>query len=239
MSREYDLYLEQHKANVAKGYEWIRDNLPGLLEGITNLEWQICFKHDASKSELDEYVPYDNYFYGGNRSYAVVQEFRYAWLRHIHRNPHHWQYWVLINDDPNEDEIIMDMPYHYIIEMICDWWAFSWVKGDLGEIFNWYNEHKDYMKLSSNTRKSVENILEAIGDKLNEKEIYELVKNVSSMTHAHEISILGCYIYILYINNLLNGKDKYASYNMIKIADYSMFSEVILSCLSENGKCAE
>lgn len=62
-------------------------------------------------------------------------------------------------------------------------------------------------------------------NKLNEKEIYELVKNVSSMTHAHEISILGCYIYILYINNLLNGKDKYASYNMTKIADYSMFSE--------------
>lgn len=61
--------------------------------------------------------------------------------------------------------------------------------------------------------------------KLNEKEIYELVKKISSMTHAHEISILGCYIYILYINNLLNGKDKYASYNMTKIADYSMFSE--------------
>lgn len=62
-------------------------------------------------------------------------------------------------------------------------------------------------------------------NKLNDKEIYELVKKISSMTHAHEISILGCYIYILYINNLLNGKDKYASYNMTKIADYSMFSE--------------
>nr|DAE02562.1 MAG TPA: hypothetical protein [Siphoviridae sp. ctmYS12] len=30
----------------------------------------------------------------------------------------------------------MDMPYNYIIEMICDWWAFSWNKGNLQEIFN-------------------------------------------------------------------------------------------------------
>ena len=22
------------------------------------------------------------------------------------------------------------MPYPYIIEMICDWWTFSWIKGD-------------------------------------------------------------------------------------------------------------
>lgn len=62
-------------------------------------------------------------------------------------------------------------------------------------------------------------------NKMNERETYELVKKVSSMTHAHEISILGCYIYILYVNNLLNGKDKFASYNMIKIADYSMFTQ--------------
>lgn len=83
--------------------------------------------------------------------------------------------------------------------------------------------------ISSNGNGSLMRILPvayyANRNKLNEKEIYELVKNVSSMTHAHEISILGCYIYILYINNLLNGKDKYASYNMTKIADYSMFSE--------------
>ena len=44
--------------------------------------------------------------------------------------------------------------------MICDWWSFSWQKGDLGEIFNWYDEHSDYIKLSPKTRKTVEDILE-------------------------------------------------------------------------------
>ena len=100
MSREYDNYLEQHKANVRKGFEWFRENLPGVIENIPDVEWHLCFRHDKSKTKPDEYGAYDKYFYGKNRSYQVVQDFNYAWLRHIHRNPHHWQYWVLINDDP-------------------------------------------------------------------------------------------------------------------------------------------
>ena len=170
MSREYDLYLEEHKANVAKGYRWIRENLPEIIElyyGIEfNLEQQICYQHDASKTEMDEYVAYDRYFYGGNRSYQVCEDFNRAWLMHLHKNGHHWQHWILINDNPKEGEIILDMPINYIIELICDWWAFSWAKGNLYEIFNWYNEHKDYIKLSKKTRKTVEDILAAIKSEL-------------------------------------------------------------------------
>lgn len=167
MSLAYDNYLDQHKGNVRKGFEWIRENLPELIEDRgDNLEWQICFNHDISKNEPDEYAAYDWYFYGGNRSYQVVQNFNKAWLLHIHRNPHHWQHWVLINDDPNEGEIILDMDYVYILEMICDWWAFSWNSGDLTEIFKWYDQHKDYMKLSDKTRATVEDILHKIKEKL-------------------------------------------------------------------------
>jgi hypothetical protein len=171
MSLAYDNYLEQHKGNVRKGFEWIRDNLPELLIDIygVNYEHQICYEHDYSKSEPDEYAAYDNYFYG-NRSYQVVQEFNKAWLLHIHRNPHHWQYWVLINDNPDEGEIILDMPYNYVLEMICDWWAFSWNKGNLTEIFNWYDQRKDYMKLSNNTRKTLEDILKKIKEKLGDED---------------------------------------------------------------------
>lgn len=168
MSKQYDLYLEQHRNNVAKGFYWIQENLPELLIDIPGVsyEHQICYSHDLSKNESDEYEAYDAYFYGGNRSYQVVQDFRYAWLNHIHRNPHHWQYWVLINDDPNEGEIILDIPYNYIIEMICDWWAFSWNSGNLNEIFDWYDDHNGYMKLSDATRKTVEDILSKIKERL-------------------------------------------------------------------------
>ena len=170
MSLQYDNYLEQHKANVAKGFEWINDNLPDLIKDSSDASWQIIFNHDASKSEPDEYNAYDAYFYGRNRSYAVVQEFNEAWLRHIHRNPHHWQHWVLNNDEPNEGEIILDMPYAYIIEMICDWWSFSWSKGNLREIFNWWEDHENYIKLSDKTRETVLYILSEIKIKLDELE---------------------------------------------------------------------
>ncbi len=166
MSVQYDLYLEQHKVNVLNGFRWIQEYLPDLADGAA--EWQIEFAHDESKSHPDEYEAYDAYFYGGNPSYEVVQNFNKAWLLHIHRNPHHWQYWVLINDDPEEGEKILDMPYNYILEMICDWWSFSWQKKDLFDIFNWYAEHKDYMKLSNQTRKTVEKILRQMKEKLTE-----------------------------------------------------------------------
>jgi hypothetical protein len=175
MSREYDLYLEQHKSNVKKGFDWIKNNLPELIPNNIRLDcldlvYQIGFAHDDSKTSEDEYNAYDAYFYGGNRSYQVVQDFNYAWLNHIHRNPHHWQHWILINDEPDEGDIILDMPENYILEMICDWWAFSWQNENLYEIFDWYDKHKDHMDLSDKTRKTVKDTLTKMYDKLNEFE---------------------------------------------------------------------
>lgn len=171
MSVQYDNYLTEHKENVAKGFRWLQENIPEVIED--GFEWQICFNHDASKTDPEEYDAYDAYFYGNNRSYSVVQNFKKAWLRHIHNNPHHWQHWILINDEPKEGMVVIDMPYIYVVEMICDWWSFSWTKGDLNEIFGWYEDRKDYMKLSANTQISVEYILGKMKDKLEEKDIDE------------------------------------------------------------------
>lgn len=169
MSIEYDDYLAGHRRNVGRGYEWLEKNLPDIV-GLAEASWRCNYAHDNSKDDPEEYDAYDRYFYGNNKSYQVVQDFNRAWLHHIHNNPHHWQYWILINDDPNEGEIILDMPQDYIIEMICDWWAFSWSKGNLYEIFNWYDAHKNYMKLSDTTRKTVKDILNRIKAKLDEEE---------------------------------------------------------------------
>lgn len=169
MSKEYDDYLKKHVANVRVGFEWLRKHLPELFEDEpANLMISIAC-HDLSKYNSEEYYAYDNYFYGNNRSYEVVESFKYAWLEHIHNNCHHWQYWVLINDDPKNGITVLDMPYEYIIEMICDWWAFSWASGNLYEIFSWYETRKDYIKLSDNTRKTVEDILDKIKSKLDEQ----------------------------------------------------------------------
>lgn len=169
MSRDYDLYLKEHRENVAKAFQWFKDNLPEVLNDIPNDVMShdiLLISHDESKEDAVEYYPYDNHFYGTNKSDSTDEEFQYAWLHHIHKNPHHWQYWVLHNDDPNEGIVVLDMPYDYIIEMICDWWSFSFKSNDLTEIFNWYKDHKDYILLSYKTRKMVEHILSEIKDEL-------------------------------------------------------------------------
>ncbi len=61
--------------------------------------------------------------------------------------------------------------------------------------------------------------------KLKDFEVLELVKKISSITHAHDISIMGCYIYVRFAMFLLTGKDKYSAYSMTKCVDYTMFSE--------------
>ena len=166
MSIKYDEYLEAHKENVRCAFNWIRDNIPEVLRTDEEYESTICWAHDASKTDTDEYYAYDKYFYGKNRSYKVVEDFKHAWLKHIHRNPHHWQYWILINDEKEEGTVALEMPHVYIVEMICDWWSFSFKTGNLYEIFDWYKNHEKTMILADETRKTVEDILNKIKTKL-------------------------------------------------------------------------
>ncbi len=165
MSYEYDNYLMEHRGNVAKAFYFIRDNIPQVLKDNDIYEWQICFNHDHSKDDDEEYKAYDNYFYG-NKSFANKQAFDYAWLGHIHKNPHHWQHWVLLKD--GGDTVLLEIPKLYIIEMICDWWSFSWKTGKLFEIFDYYEDHKDVMKLNASTRQYLEYVLKEIRTKLEE-----------------------------------------------------------------------
>lgn len=168
MSWDYDNYLQEHIENVQKGFRWMQEHLPGLI--LDEFDYSNILHHDNSKRQPKEYKAYDAYFYERNKSFQVVQDFNYAWLHHLHHNPHHWQYWVLINDDPEEGTVALEMPYEYIVEMICDWWSFSWKTGKLRSIFDWYDEHKERMILADNTKKLVERFLEEIKMELDKDE---------------------------------------------------------------------
>jgi hypothetical protein len=63
---------------------------------------------------------------------------------------------------------LLDMPYVFIIECICDWWSFSWKENKLDEIFNWYEKNKKGILLSDKTRATIEKILDTIKSKLDE-----------------------------------------------------------------------
>ncbi len=55
-------------------------------------------------------------------------------------------------------------------------------------------------------------------------ELFSVVRDVSSLTHAHEISVMGCFIYVKYVHLLLSGYDKYQAYEKLRNLNYYKFS---------------
>jgi hypothetical protein len=167
MSADYNNYILTHVDNVKKAYIWLKDHNIIAEELMSQMNI-----HDISKYSKEEYDAYDNYFYG-KKTEKVKVDFNYAWLHHLHNNPHHWQHWVLVNDEDGTHAL--EMPKECVIEMICDWWAFSHKSGNLYEIFDWYKSHKKNMILHEKTKKLVEEILDKIKQELDKnKAIYIL-----------------------------------------------------------------
>ena len=166
MSVEYNDYLNQHISNVVKGFEWMQENIPEIFKDVSeNMMVSQINAHDDSKWSDEEYQAYDDYFYG-TKNKAVEEAFDLAWLHHQHNNPHHWQHWLLREDSGKMKAL--EMPKDYVIEMIADWWAFSWSKDKLTEIFDWYAKNKPKMVLHENTLQFVEKILTRLRNKLEE-----------------------------------------------------------------------
>lgn len=119
--------------------------------------------HDLSKFLPSELFPYMEYFYGkGDRKQEIHQpgedpRFDLAWIRHHHRNPHHWQYWVV--KDGESGAKCLPMPDKYRKEMLADWRG---VKRALGvknideNAREWYLKYRSTILLHDDTRKWIE-----------------------------------------------------------------------------------
>lgn len=129
---KYDEYLINHISSVQKAYDILIEN--NIIKYDKYLEEQIK-NHDKSKYSEEEYDAYYERFYGKNKNNKDDDlDFKYAWLHHQHNNPHHWQYWCLLEDNGGREYESLEMPYNYVVEMICDWLSFSITKEDLTEI---------------------------------------------------------------------------------------------------------
>lgn len=62
-------------------------------------------------------------------------------------------------------------------------------------------------------------------NKMEDNDIINIVRNTSSITHAHEISIIGCYMYVKYIIFILSNNNKTESYKLLQKIDYSIFNK--------------
>lgn len=171
--RDYKRYTKQHVGNVRKGYNWLKKNLPQLFADKSKFQndslktmQRTIRNHDKSKYSKEEMPAYDAHFY--HKDKEKPGEFQKAWNHHQKFNKHHWQYWLITKFDGSTEAL--DMPEENIIEMICDWWAFSWAKDNLYEIFNFYRDNKSKMILSKATRAELERILSMMKKKIDEKE---------------------------------------------------------------------
>ena len=135
-----------------------------------DLYWQGLI-HDNSKFLPNEFIPYARFFYGVKKNprdktgyYKPFDTgnmpFEVAWASHIHRNKHHWQWWVRCNDDGGI--AVLPMPNKYAREMICDWVGAGKTQGffpkgedKYSETRQWYQKNKHKMQLNKETRKLV------------------------------------------------------------------------------------
>jgi len=136
-----------------------------LLECIKfGIIWQGII-HDWSKFLPDEWFPYVNYFYGKKQhstggAYNPKEgtyEFNKAWLKHQHRNPHHWQYWILIQDE--DENSIPLIPDKYKKEMLADWIGAGKAQGYGDNTKDWYLKNRNKMQFNDETKKWIESQL--------------------------------------------------------------------------------
>jgi hypothetical protein len=125
--------------------------------------------HDWDKFAPSMWNGYAQFFYGphtwGNKTSRspseervrtpreVADAFDRAWLGHQNRQPHHWQFWVLMKDDGMT--FALDMPMAYRREMLADWRGAGAALG-FTDTAAWYLKNRSNMCLHPDTRSWIE-----------------------------------------------------------------------------------
>jgi hypothetical protein len=145
----YKKYIKNHIENVKQVWVSIQKHLINefwiddfMFHKITAL----IGRHDESKYSVEEFEGYRQYFFPINEKEKNKNQFNYSWNHHQKNNPHHWQYWIM---HEKGKLMALEMPFEYIIEMLCDWAAMSLNFND--KPFSFYNKEKENMLLAKNT----------------------------------------------------------------------------------------
>jgi len=126
--------------------------------------------HDLSKFLPSEWFPYARFFYEPNGKGRTIRDksgyykptdtgdakFDFAWLLHQKRNKHHWQWWVLPEDDGAVK--VLPMPRRYALEMWCDWIGAGRAQGvsDWWNPWRWFEINRGKMRLHEETVRQLE-----------------------------------------------------------------------------------
>lgn len=142
------------------------------------LYWQ-GLTHDLSKYSPSEFCPSVKYYQGYRSPYAYEKEllgYSAGWLHHKGRNRHHWEYWYDTIDGVFQP---IEMPYRFLVEMVCDRVAASktYLKDQYtsSSALEYFLKKKESAYMHPKTRKELYKILKMISDE-GEKTVFRKLK---------------------------------------------------------------
>ena len=127
--------------------------------------------HDWTKFTPSEWSSYVHSFYSLDGTKKIIKKenttlevgrmstaFHYAWNNHQKANRHHWQYWVLVNDEDGIQPL--EIPETYLREMLADWEGAGQAITGKADPKGWYVRNKEKFILHEKTRALVESLLD-------------------------------------------------------------------------------
>lgn len=142
--------------------------------------WRLVI-HDWSKFLPSEWFPYAQHFYGDNQGeglraigefglcelapwgFYAKDRFTSAWNLHQKRNRHHWQFWLVVQDDG--EAFPLPIPEKFLREMVADWAGAGRAIKGTWEVASWYEKNRGRMRLRVEDRARVEELVDLFGAK--------------------------------------------------------------------------
>lgn len=143
--------IESYTAKLRAHISFVQE--AGRKLGISESQLE---KHDASKWDAEEFIPYVRRFEAGVND---RQEFGRAWIHHIHHNPHHPQHWMV----PDRKDWVVKMPENYCLEMIADWMGSNRTYLDSWDMSDWLKKNFRNIVLHPESKEFVERALLLLG----------------------------------------------------------------------------
>ena len=176
-NKQYEDYLSNHITNVKAVWNDILK--PEIMDDdelddeFIDMVDTLIDEHDDSKYDAEEWDGYLNNFYPDKDNPLPKDEvnngFKLAWLHHLHNNPHHWNYWILLDDDGSGKPEPIDMPLAHILCMLSDWASFRYGNkdnpGKTGEedtTRDWYEAQKANQILTDVTKDLIEKYIDLL-----------------------------------------------------------------------------
>ena len=152
---KYKKYLKAHSKKVKRQANWLKKNLPELFDDVDLDAFdEVIEEHDSTKFSDEELEPYAREWSTGEKGF----EYDEARKHHIANNEHHPEHWLGEN-----------IPYIYILDMLCDWAVEADGIENLSDYYKEKIEADEEEDLSEDTKNTIEEIINKINSFLKEK----------------------------------------------------------------------